>query len=260
MALVLKSAEELEIMRAAGRIVAQAHQAMRDAVKPGVSTGDLDRIAETVIRDHGAVPAFLNYAPRGKPPYPATITASVNEELVHGIPRDDRILKDGDIISLDTACIYEGYVGDAAFTVAVGEVNAAVRRLIETTEQALFTAISESVPGKRISDVARSTQKFASKNGYSVALEYTGHGVGRTMHEEPQVPNWWPRRVVRGWQDYELQPGMTFAIEPMLIAGRNKLEELDDSWTVITSDHSLCAHFEHTIAVTENEPLILTLP
>lgn len=260
--LVLKTAEEIAIMREAGRIVAQAHQAMRDALRPGISTKELDTLAEMVIRDHGAEPTFLNYGPGGKPPFPATITASINEELVHGIPREDRLLQEGDIISLDTACLYQGYVGDAAFTAAIGDVSPAVERLIRIAEEALQIAIEMSVVGNKVSDVSRSTQKFAAKHGYSVALEYTGHGVGQKMHEPPQVPNWWPRNNKRRmiWQDYELQSGMTFAIEPMLIAGRNELYELDDEWTVVTKDGSLCAHVEHTIAVTDAGPQILTLP
>lgn len=260
--IVLKTAEEIERMREAGRIVAVAHQAMRDALRPGVSTKELDTIAETVIRDHGAAPMFLDYAPRDKPPFPATITASINDELVHGIPSETRLLEEGDVISLDTACIYNGYVGDAAFTAVIGEPSRAVRRLIDTAEAALQLAIDMSVVGNKVSDVARSTQKFAAKHGYSVALEYTGHGVGQTMHEAPQVPNWWPRGNKRRqiWEDYALQAGMTYAIEPMLIAGRNELYELDDEWTVVTKDRSLCVHVEHTIAVTDNGPIILTLP
>jgi methionyl aminopeptidase len=261
----LKTPEEIAIMREAGRIVAKAHAAMCEALHPGINTKALDIIAETVIRDHGATPAFLNYAPGDKPPYPATINASINNELVHGIPRVDRILKEGDIVSLDTACFHEGYVGDAAFTYAIGEVSPAVQRLLEACEQALYVAIEASVVGNHISDVARSTQKFAAKKGYSVAMEYTGHGVGKKMHEAPQVPNFWPRGKPKPgrlfWTDYAIQAGMTYAIEPMLIAGRNDLYEYEeDHWTVATKDGSLCAHFEHTIVVTENGPQILTLP
>jgi methionyl aminopeptidase len=261
---ILKTADEIAIMREAGRIVAKAHEAMREALRPGISTKELDTIAETVIRDHRATPAFLNYAPSDKSPYPATINASINNELVHGIPRADRFLEEGDIISLDTACFHEGYVGDAAFTYTIGEVSSAVRRLVEKCERGLYLAIEASVIGNKISDVSRSTQKFAAKHGYSVAMAYTGHGVGKKMHEAPQVPNWWPRgKPKRGkvaWTDYDIQVGMTYAIEPMFIAGRNELYELDDDWTVVTKDGSLCVHFEHTIVVTENGPEILTLP
>ncbi|MCS6836411.1 MAG: type I methionyl aminopeptidase [Anaerolineae bacterium] len=260
----IKTAEEIAIMREAGRVTARALQAVREAIRPGISTLALNDIAETVIRDHGAVPCFLGYAPNNHPPFPTTITACLNHELVHGIARADVILKEGDIVSIDTACFYQGMVGDAAFTVAVGEVPPAVRRLIDVTEQALQAAIAASQVGKMVSDVARATESVASKNGYSVALEYTGHGVGRKMHEAPQVPNWWPsakqrRNPRHSFQDYELVEGMTYAIEPMVIAGRNALEELKDGWTVVTKDRSLCAHCEHTIAITADGPQILTL-
>lgn len=255
----LKNPDELAVMREAGRVVARALQAMREAVRPGVSTAELDKIAETVIRDHGATPAFLNYPKRGAPDFPATITASVNDELVHGIPSPNRILKEGDIIGLDTACHYQGFVGDAAFSIGVGEIPASVQRLLDVCERALYTAIEESVLPNTIRDVCLATQHYVEKQGYSVAREYTGHGVGREMHEEPQVPNWWPRSAARrGWVNVALQPGMTYAIEPMVIAGRSDLEELEDGWTVVTKDGSLCAHFEHTIAVTDGAPIILT--
>ena len=261
MTVVLKTADELKMMREAGRIVAAAHEEIRRAIRPGVSTKALDVIAETVLRDYGAAPCFLGYAQGSHPPFPATITASINDELVHGIPSEARILQEGDIIGVDLACFYEGFVGDAAFTRAVGEVSAAARRLLQATEGALMEAIDASVVGNKISDVARATAKFAGKRGYSVAREYTGHGLGRAMHEEPPVPNWWPSNPSRyPLQDYDLQVGMTYAIEPMLIAGRSDLMELDDGWTVVTKDGSLAAHFEHTIAITADGPLILTLP
>ncbi len=258
---VLKTPDEIAIMREAGRVTARAHEAMKEALRPGVSTLELDKIAETVIRDHGATPTFLNYAPSNHRPYPGSINASINDELVHGIPSANRILKEGDIISLDTACLYNGFVGDAAYTYAIGEVRPAVRRLLEATEAALYVAIDLSVVGNRISDVAKATDRYASKLGYSVAHEYTGHGVGRKMHEAPQVPNWWPSKIKanQNWEDYDIQVGMTYAIEPMLIAGRSDLYEDADGWTVKTKDRSLCAHFEHTIAVTDGVAQILTL-
>ena len=261
MSVVLKTSDQLNTMREAGRIVAQALQAMREAVQPGVSTQELDTIAETVLRDHGAIPAFLNYQPNPKrPPFPSTITACINEELVHGIPSEDRILQEGDIISLDVACFHEGMVGDAAFSMGVGEIPASVQRLLDVTEQSLYAAIEASVIPNNVSDVAKATVKYANQHGYSVAREYTGHGVGFKMHEPPQVPNWWPRKKRQnGWEDFPLQEGMTYAIEPMLIAGRDDLDELDDGWTVVTRDGSLCAHFEHTIAITDGKPMILTL-
>lgn len=261
MAPVLKTADELEIMREAGRIVAIAHEEMRRAIEPGVSTKALDTIALTVLRDHGAEPCFLGYAPGEHPPFPATITASINQELVHGIPSEKRVLAEGDIIGIDVACLFRGYVGDAAFTHPVGEISRSAKRLMDATQTALAAAIAASVVGKKISDVAKATAKCAGRMGYSVAREYTGHGVGKAMHEEPQVPNWWHSKKSRHkWQDYDLQVGMTYAIEPMLIAGRSDLMELDDGWTVVTKDGSLTAHFEHTVAITEGAPLILTLP
>ena len=261
MAPVLKTAEELEIMREAGRIVAIAHEEMRRAIEPGVTTKQLDTIALTVLRDHGAEPCFLGYAPGDHPPFPATITASVNNELVHGIPSEKRALLEGDVIGIDVACIYRGYVGDAAYTHPVGEISRSAMRLLSATEAALEAAIQASILGNKISDVAKATSKCAGRLGYSVAREYTGHGVGKAMHEEPQVPNWWHSKLSKHqWQDYDLKVGMTYAIEPMLIAGRSDLVELDDGWTVVTKDGSLTAHFEHTVAIMEEGPRILTLP
>jgi len=263
MAIYIKTPDEIKIMRESGRIVGLAHQAMREAVRPGVTTAELDRIAETVIRDHHAEPSFLNYPNNkpGAPAYPATINASINNELVHGIPSDKRVLKEGDIISLDVGCSYEGFVGDGAFTMGVGQITPAVQRLLDVTEQALMIGIKASVVGNETCDVSMAVQQFVESRGYSVVREYTGHGVGRAMHEDPQVPNWWPRHArQRGWKSYPLKPGMTYAIEPMVNAGRPETRELEDGWTVVTRDGSLCAHFEHTIAVTDGEPLILTLP
>lgn len=257
----IKTPEELAIMREAGRIAARAHQVLREAVRPGVTTKQLDRIAEQVIRDHGATPAFLGYPKQNSPDFPASICASVNEELVHGIP-GPRALKEGDIISIDVGTVYQGFVGDAAWTYPVGEIAPAVQRLLDVTEEALWVGIRASVLPAETRDVALAIQHFVERQGYSVAREYTGHGVGRSMHEEPQVPNWWPRggRKKRSWQSHRLVPGMVYALEPMVIAGRPDTRELKDKWTVVTSDRSLCAHFEHTIAITEGEPLILTLP
>ena len=261
MAPILKTAEELEIMREAGRIVAIAHEEMRRAIEPGVTTKQLDTIALTVLRDHGAEPCFLGYAPGEHPPFPATITASVNNELVHGIPSEKRALLEGDVIGIDVACFYRGYVGDAAYTHPVGEISRSAMRLLSATEAALEAAIQASILGNKISDVAKATSKCAGRLGYSVAREYTGHGVGKAMHEEPQVPNWWHSKLSKHqWQDYDLNVGMTYAIEPMLIAGRSDLVELDDGWTVVTKDGSLTAHFEHTVAIMEEGPRILTLP
>lgn len=261
MAVHLKTPEEIAIMREAGRIAARVHQAMREHVRPGVTTKQLDRLAEQVIRDHGATPAFLGYPKPGAPDFPASICASVNEELVHGIP-GARTLKAGDIISIDVGTVYQGFVGDAAWTYAVGEIAPAVQRLLDVTEEALWVGIRASKLPAETRDVALAIQHYVERQGYSVAREYTGHGVGRAMHEDPQVPNWWPRAERRrsGWQRFALQPGMVYALEPMVISGRPDTRELQDKWTVVARDGSLCAHFEHTIAITDGEPLILTLP
>lgn len=256
-----KTPDEIVIMRKAGRIVGVAHQAIREAIRPGVTTAELNTIAETVLRDHGATPAFLGYPKPDSPDYPASICASVNEELVHGIP-GDRVLHEGDIISVDIGSVYKGFVGDSAWTYPVGEIAPAVQHLLEVSEEALWVGIRASVLPHETRDVSLSIQHYVESQGYSVVREYTGHGVGRNMHEEPQVPNWWPRsrRQRLNWVSYALKPGMVYALEPMVNAGRPDTRELADKWTVVTRDGSLCTHFEHTIAITESEPVILTLP
>jgi methionyl aminopeptidase len=256
----IKTPDELAIMREAGRIVARAQQAMREAVRPGITTGELDKIADTVLRDHGSTPSFLNYPKHNSPNFPATICASVNEELVHGIPSFKRVLHEGDIISIDVGCHYQGFVGDLAYTYPVGEIPASVQRLLDVTEKALYIGIAASVLPNETKHVSMAIQDFVERQGYSVVREYTGHGVGRKMHEDPQIPNWWPRKArQRGWTSHPLTPGMTYALEPMVNTGRAETRELADKWTVVTRDRSLCAHFEHTIAITEGEPIILTL-
>jgi methionyl aminopeptidase len=257
-----KTDDEIKIMREAGRIVAKIHDAMREAIRPGVSTWDLDLIAARIIDQHGATAAFLGYPPGSPHPFPATITACINEELVHGIPSKDRILEEGDIISLDVGVFHEGYVGDAAFTAGVGRISAETQRLLDITERSLYIGIEAAVVGNETADISRAVQDYVESQGYSVVREYTGHGVGTQMHEPPQVPNWWPARRprARGFKSYPLKPGMTFALEPMVNMGGPETRLLDDHWTVVTADGSLCAHFEHSIAITEGEPLILTLP
>lgn len=263
MSIYLKKAEEIALMREAGRIVARAHEAMREAIRPGISTAALDQIAARVLEAHNAKPAFLGYRPRGAPlPFPATVTACINEELVHGIPREDCILQEGDIISLDIGCFYQGFVGDAAFTAGVGKISAEAEKLLADTEAALWVGIRAMKMGNKTSDVSRGIQEFAESRGYSVVREYTGHGVGRRMHEEPQVPNWWPdkRDRVRGMRPIALKPGMTIALEPMISLGSPQTRTKEDEWTVVMADGALCAHFEHTIAVTmDGEPLVLTV-
>jgi methionyl aminopeptidase len=261
MSIHFKSADELALMREAGRIVARAHAAMKAALRPGISTAELDQIAAAVIRDHGATPTFLGVPKQKAPDFPATITASINHELIHGIPRKDRILKEGDVVGLDTGCNYKGFVGDSAWTYVVGEASPMVARFLRVAEESLWAGIKASVLPNSIRDVSLAVQKHVEKHGYSVAREYTGHGVGKAMWEEPEVPNWWPKRPPRNqkWENHRLQPGLTYALEPMVIAGRGDTRELSDGWTVVSMDRSLCAHFEHTIAVTEGEPLVLTV-
>lgn len=265
MGIYLKKAAELKAMREAGRLVAYALEEMKAAIKPGISTWDLDQMAARFFEKYKARPAFLGYPPRSPHPFPAVITACINEELVHGIPSKQRILKEGDIVSIDTACHYHGYVGDAAFTVGVGQITPQAQRLIEVTEQALFVGIEASRQGSQSSDVAKAIQLFVESQGYSVIREYTGHGVGRAMHEEPTIPNWWPekslrRRMKKEWRSVPLKRGLTYALEPMVSMGSPETQELDDHWTVVMQDGSLCAHCEHTIAIVDDEPLILTLP
>ncbi len=258
MPIVLKRPEELLLLREAGRIVARCHEAMRAAIRPGVSTWELDQIAARVLEKHGARAAFLGYPPKGPHPFPATITASINNEIIHGIPSKDRILEEGDIISIDVGSIYKGFVGDAAFSVGVGNISPEAQRLLDVTEQSLYQGIKAAQTGNTIADIALAIQRYVEKNGYSVVREYSGHGVGRSLHEDPSVPNWWPTgRKVR---PVPLKPGMTLAIEPMVNAGKQYIKVLDDHWTVVTADGSLSAHHEHSVAITDGEALILTLP
>jgi len=254
-AIIIKSADEVQVMRRAGRINALALEAMCHAVRPGITTKELDRIAEDVILSHGATQAFLNYPNFMSPghPYPATINASINSELVHGLP-SKRKLKEGDIISLDCGAVKDGFVGDAAVTVPVGHVSPEAERLIEVTREALRLAIDVSRAGNRFGDISATIQEWVESQGYNVVREYTGHGVGRRMHEDPQIPNWGKRH--RGAR---IKPGMTFALEPMVTAGAPDLYVKNDYWTVATTDGNLCAHFEHTIVVTDGQPEILTI-
>jgi methionyl aminopeptidase len=265
MAIKRKSPDQVIKMREAGKIVARALAEVREAIKPGVSTWELDQIAARVIQQHGARPAFLHYPPNSPNPFPATITACINEELVHGIPSKDRILKEGDIISIDTGCHYiDDYVGDAAFTMGVGAIDPEVQRLLDVTEKSLYVGIEASKKGLETSDVSRAIQEYVEGHGFNVIRDYTGHGVGREMHEEPSIPNWWPNRREnrrdRRFKSYRLEQGMTYALEPMVSMGSPDTRELDDHWTVVMDDGAMCAHFEHTIAIVDQEPLILTLP
>ena len=257
MAIIIKSRDEIALMREAGRINALALEAVRQAVRPGVSTAELNAIAEEVIRSHHASPVFLHYPnpTYAGNPYPATITASLNDELVHGIPSKRRILKEGDILSVDCGCTFKGFVGDSAFTVGVGVVSPEAERLIRITEEALYQGIAAARVGRRMGDVSHAIQAYAESHGYNVVREYTGHGVGRDMHEDPLIPNWGTPGT-----EVALRAGMTFALEPMFMLGSPKVYTKRDHWTVATKDHKLCAHWEHTIAVTDGEAEILTLP
>jgi methionyl aminopeptidase len=248
--IVLKSKRELSIMREAGRINARALLAAVEAVRPGVKTRDIDTAAAEVIRKMGAKPAFLGYP--GAYPYPAITTISVNDELVHGIPGDRR-LQEGDIVSIDCGSILDGFVADSALTVCVGECSEEAKRLLDVTLQSLLEGIRKMRLGNRTGDVSSAIQKYVEGHGFNVVREYTGHGVGRNMHEDPQVPNY--GTVGKG---IELKKGMTIALEPMVLAGGFETRVLPDQWCVASRDGQLTAHFEHTVAVTKDGPFILT--
>jgi len=247
--IILKSEAELKIMREAGRIVAETHRLLAKAIRPGVTTKELDEMAEDYIRRRGAIPSFKGY--NG---FPASICASVNDELVHGIP-SDRKLKEGDIISIDIGAQLDGYHGDSAWTYAVGDISDEAKRLLRVTEESLYKGIAQVRPGARLSDVSHAIQTHVEAAGFSVVREYVGHGIGQSLHEEPQIPNYGPPG--RGPR---LKPGMVLAIEPMVNAGQRYVRTREDNWTVVTADGSLCAHFEHTVAVTDSGYEILTLP
>jgi methionyl aminopeptidase len=246
----LKQPREISLMREAGRIVAIVLNTLEDAIRPGVTTWDLDVIAEGVTAKLGGIPAFKGY--QG---FPASICASVNEELVHGIPSASRVLKEGDIVTIDFGASYQGYFGDSAVTLMVGTVSEPARRLLQVTEESLAGAIGQAHAGKHVSDLSKTVQTHVEANGFSVVRQYVGHGIGVRMHEEPPIPNYFDAdRAI----DPMLQPGMVLAIEPMVNQGSSETTVLDDEWTVVTSDRMLSAHFEHSVAITENGPEILT--
>ena len=252
----IKSKREIELMREAGRVTALTHKAIEDAIKPGMTTADIDRIAEETMKKYGAVSAEKGYDPgiRGVPPYPAATCISINDEVIHGVPSNKRIIKDGDIVSVDLVALKNGYNGDAARTFLVGNVSEEAKRLVEATKQAFFEGIKYAKKGNRLGDICHAIGEFVEKNGYSVVREFQGHGIGESMHEDPGIPNY--GKAGRG---IRLEPGMTLAIEPMVIMGKPGILELDDGWTIISEDGSLAAHYENTILITENEPEILTL-
>ena len=239
-------------MRRAGRVNAEVLATVRSMIEPGVSTADLNAAAESVLKKHGCYSPFKGY---GQPPFPASICTSVNEELVHGIPSKKRLLSEGDIVSVDSGTVLEGFVADSAFTAGVGQITSEALHLLETTEGAFHAAADQMRPGKRTGDVSAAIQGYVESRGLHVTREYTSHGVGRQMHEAPMVPNF----GVAG-AGMVLRPGMTIAIEPMVLVGTPETRTLRDQWTVVSADKSLTAHFEHTVAVTDGEPLILTLP
>jgi methionyl aminopeptidase len=250
--IVIKSQQEIATLREAGRINARALEAVRQLIRPGVTTAELDAAAEDVIRKHGAIPTFKGYP--GPYPYPASLCVSINEQLVHGIPGKRR-LQAGDIVSIDCGSTFEGFVGDSAFTAAVGEVSPTAQRLIKVTEQALYEGIRQMRAGNRVGDVSAAIQTFVENTGFNVTREYTGHGVGRQMHEGPQVPNY----GIAG-RGQILRQGMTIALEPMVLVGTSQTRVLPDQWTVVSADGSLTAHWEHSVAITDGEAYILTLP
>ncbi len=249
MAVSIKSEREIELMRESGRILSIVHTELAKMIKPGISTLDIDKRCYEVIRDFGCIPSFLNY--QG---YPASVCVSVNDEVVHGIPNKNRILKDGDLVSLDAGVIYKGYHSDAARTVAVGEISAEWKRLMDVTKQSFFEGIKYAKPGFRIGDISGAIQDYAESFGYSLVRELVGHGVGRELHEDPQVPNFRTKR-----KGIRLEPGMTLAIEPMVNMGHYDVNWLDDGWTVVTADGSPSAHYENTILITDGEPELLTI-
>ncbi len=247
----IKNPAELQIMREAGRINASVLAAVKERLKPGVSTADLNAAAEEVLRKHRCVSPFKGY---GHPPFPSSITVSINQELVHGIPSKSRKLQAGDIVSIDCGTIYEGWVADSAFTAGVGNISPDAQDLLNVTQCALEAGIEKMRVGNRTGDVSAAIQNYVESHGYHITREYTGHGVGKQMHEGPQVPNYG-----KSGSGMPLKAGMTIAIEPMVLIGTAETRVLPDKWTVVSADGSLTAHFEHSVAVTEGEPLILTV-
>ena len=249
MAVTVKSAKEIELMREAGRLLEIVHDEMAKMIRPGISTMDINEYGDKVIRDLGCVPNFLNYSG-----YPASICVSVNEEVVHGIPRRDHILKEGDIVSLDAGLIYKGYHSDAARTHAVGKITPEVQKLLDVTKQSFFEGIKYAKAGNHLFDISNAIDNYVTPFGYGIVQDLVGHGIGTSLHEDPQIPNFRQKR-----KGIILVPGMTLAVEPMINMGTWKVKWLDDEWTVISADHSVSAHYENTILITDGEPEILTL-
>jgi methionyl aminopeptidase len=249
--ITIKSDEEVKIMREAGRVVGEVLELLAEAVRPGLVVKELDKIVRKEYAKRGVIPTFLGYA---QPPYPATVCVSVNDELVHGIP-GDRVIREGDIVTIDLGATYKGYVGDSALTIGVGEIGPEAQRLIDVTRESLWRGIGAARAGSRLGAISNTIGEYIESQGFGVVREYVGHGVGRRMHEEPNVPNFGP--ADRGPL---LRKGMVLALEPMVTVGDWHTKKHDDGWTVSTLDGSLCAHFEHTIAITDGEAEVLTLP
>ena len=252
----IKSKKEIELMREAGRVTALTHKAIEEAIKPGMTTADIDKIAEQTMRKYGAISAEKGYDPgiKGVPPYPASTCISINYEVIHGVPSSKRIIKDGDIVSVDLVALKDGYNGDAARTYMVGKVSKDAKRLVEVTKQAFFEGIKYAKKGNRIGDISHAIGEYVKSQGYSVVREFQGHGIGKEMHEDPGIPNYG-----KAGKGIRLEPGMTLAIEPMVIQGKPDILELEDGWTIITEDGTLAAHYENTILITEKEPEVLTI-
>ena len=245
----IKSEREIELMREAGRILAKIHEELGKTLAPGMSTKEIDRMCEDMIRSHGCVPSFLNY--QG---FPASVCISINDEVVHGIPDKHRYLEEGDIVSLDTGVIWKGYQSDAARTHMIGEVSGEARKLVEVTRQSFFEGIKFAKAGNHLNDISKAIQEYAESFGFGVVRDLVGHGIGTEMHEAPEIPNFAQRR-----KGIRLVAGMTLAIEPMITAGRYDVVWEDDGWTVVTEDGSLASHYENTILITDGEPEILSL-
>ena len=252
----IKSKREIELMREAGKVVAKVYDEIEKNIKAGMTTYEVDQIAENTMRKLGAIPAEKGYDSgiRGIPPFPATICISINDEVIHGIPSKSRIIKEGDIVSVDTVALKDGYNGDAARTYIIGKTTKENQRLVDVTKQAFFEGIKYAKPEYRLGDICHAIGEYVRSQGFSVVREFEGHGIGRDMHEDPGIPNY--GKAGRG---IRLEPGMTLAIEPMVIQGKPNILELEDGWTIVTEDGSMAAHYENTILITEKEPEILTI-
>lgn len=249
MAITIKSPREIELMRESCRLLSLVHDELAKMIRPGISTKEIDRVCEEIIRSYGCTPNFLHY--QG---YPASVCVSVNEEVVHGIPKESRIIQEGDIVSLDMGLIYQGYHSDAARTHAVGQISAEAQKLIDVTRQSFYEGIKMARAGMHLYDISNAIDAYVTQYGYGIVRALVGHGIGTRLHEDPQIPNFAQRK--RG---PKLRPGMTLAVEPMINMGTADVEWLDDEWTVVSADHSLSAHYENTILITEGDPEILTL-